>query len=306
MYIKSLADSTFSGAYGIGRSLVALGLLLTVSIDGSSILFAPDDTRFPMGRCGTGEILDQTLFCVFGFEAGRWIAVLTFLLVVFGAFPALTAIPFAYAAWSLQATLAIPEGGDQLASNLAIIMMPIGLLDWRWNQWMKRGISFDRFMQWPQFGSGVRFTGLIVIWIQMSIVYFFAAVEKLAVDEWLEGTAIYYWASDPNFGAVGIRQQIFSLFTNSPWFVVLITWGTLLLEFMLAFGWLSQGRTKRGLMIAGIIFHLGIALIMGLVSFSIIMSGALILYLGVVKSSKFNNRLKGDRFRNCETELVAH
>lgn len=46
-------------------------------------------------------------------------------------------------------------------------------------------------------------------------------------------------------------------------------------------------------MIAGIIFHLGIALIMGLVSFSIIMSGALILYLGVVKPSKFNDELKG-------------
>ena len=59
-------------------------------------------------------------------------------------------------------------------------------------------------------------------------------------------------------------------------------------------------------MTAGIIFHLGIALIMGLVSFSIIMSGALILYLGVVKSSKLNDGLTGDRFRNCETELVAH
>lgn len=81
---------------------------------------------------------------------------------------------------------------------------------------------------------------------------------------------------------------------------------TSVLDFMLAFGWLSQGRTKRRLMIAGIIFHLGIALIMGLVGFSIIMSGALILYLGVVKSSKFNAGLKGDRVPNCETELVAH
>lgn len=292
LHMQSLADATFSYAFGVGRSLIALGLLLTVSMDGSSILFAPDDSRFPLGRCGTGGILDQTLFCVFGFEAGRWIAILIFLLVFFGVYPAVTAMPFAYAAWSLQATLAIPEGGDQLASNLAIIMMPIGLLDWRSSQWSRRNVGLDRFMQWCQFGTGVRSTGLIVIRIQMAVVYFFAAVEKLAVDEWLEGTAVYYWASDPNFGAVGIRKQIFSLFTENPAFVVFLTWGTLLLEFMLAFAWLSQGKTRKLLMIGGIIFHMGIALVMGLMSFSIIMSGALILYLGTTGLSTGETKKK--------------
>lgn len=275
-----LATLPFTTAFGIGRSLVALGILITLSIDGTDVLFAPDESRFPLGRCGTGGILDSAFFCVFGFETGRWLGILIALLVVLGITPALTAIPFAYVAWSLQATIAIPEGGDQLASNLAMIMVPLSLLDWRLTQWnTPHKLLTHRFHAGP-FASSVRVTCMVLLWLQMSIVYFFAAVEKFPVEEWKEGTAMYYWATDPNFGATGFRLVILEFLTTNPFFVVALTWGTLLLELLLAAGWMATPKVKKWLLIAGIVFHGGIAVFMGLISFVLIMFGGLMLYLG--------------------------
>lgn len=285
-----ICDTPEKPAFGIGRSLVALGLLVTIAFDGTNVLFAPDPTRFPVGRCGNESILDFSLFCLFGFDLGHRIAILVFLLVILGYFPAITAIPFAYSAWSLQASIAIPEGGDQLASNLALILLPISLLDWRLNQWSPPETNLLRRTSWKRFFSSMRGVAVMVLSGQISIVYFFAAVEKFAVEEWKDGTALYYWSTDPNFGATGIRGQLLELLSTNSLFVVLLTWGTLALEMLLAFAWMSTREIKIALLAAGITFHIGIGIFMGLISFSLIMCGALFMYLGNSLRSTCRNR----------------
>lgn len=275
-----LATLSTSRVFGIGRSLIGLGLLITLLVDGTDVLFAPDINRFPLGRCDAGTILDKSFFCVFGFETGRWLGIALALLVVIGLTPALTALPFAYLAWSVQATIAIPEGGDQLASNIAILMVPLSLLDWRLHQWQPGERLRNFAIQSGLFATSVRITCLLLIWLQMSIVYFFAAVEKFPVEEWKEGTAMYYWATDPNFGATGLRLSLLEMLTTNPVFVVMLTWGTLLLELLLAAAWMSNRSLKSVLYLGGIIFHGGIAVFMGLISFSLIMIGGLTIYLG--------------------------
>src|ERR1700687_3444230 len=61
--------------------------------------------------------------------------------------------------------------------------------------------------------------------------------------------------------------------------VIAMTWGTLILEFALAIAIVMPRRAGKYLLPAGILFHAGIALMMGLLSLSIAMAGALILYL---------------------------
>lgn len=300
---KWISHVPLTPIFGAGRSLIALGLLITVSFDGTEVLFAPDTARFPLGRCGNDTLLDSTLFCLTGFEVGRWLAIIIFLCVMLGYFPALTAIPFAYAAWSLQSTLAIPEGGDQLASNLAIIMIPASLMDWRLSQWSSATTDPLRRTSWQRLPSLIRGTTVLVLWGQMAIVYFFAAVEKFAVEEWKDGTALFYWSTDPNFGATGVRLQILELLSTNSLLVVALTWGTLVLELLLAFAWMAQWKIKRALLVAGVIFHLGIALFMGLISFSIIMCGALLIYLGT--SSRNSSPVTTESLQNVELDKTT-
>ncbi|WP_411702631.1 hypothetical protein [Corynebacterium sp. LaCa142] len=62
--------------------------------------------------------------------------------------------------------------------------------------------------------------------------------------------------------------------------MIALTWGTLLLELLLAEAWISNVRAKVILLFVGIAFHVGIAVFMGLISFSMAMAGALVMYLG--------------------------
>jgi len=43
--------------------------------------------------------------------------------------------------------------------------------------------------------------------IQMSILYFFAVIEKLNVPGWVNGSAFYYWFNDSSLGASSLLQE---------------------------------------------------------------------------------------------------
>lgn len=119
----------------------------------------------------------------------------------------------------------------------------------------------------------------VVIRIQVAGIYFHAATAKFRVEEWVDGTAVYYWFTHPSFGmAPWLEPLVMPLLTN-PITVSLLTWGALLLEVFLFTGLVIEKRYRRWLLILGITFHAGIALIHGLISFGLAMWAALILYL---------------------------
>jgi hypothetical protein len=66
---------------------------------------------------------------------------------------------------------------------------------------------------------------------------------------------------------------------KSPVFLPVLTWSVLVFEFMLAAGIAMRKRYRNALMISGIVFHFGIVVMFGLVSFATTMFGALVLYL---------------------------
>ncbi|HEX6684571.1 MAG TPA: hypothetical protein VF062_17335 [Candidatus Limnocylindrales bacterium] len=67
--------------------------------------------------------------------------------------------------------------------------------------------------------------------------------------------------------------------TGSSYGVTAITWGSMVLEFALAIAILLGPQAKRVLLVAGPLFHAGIAVHMGLVSFLAAISAALLLAL---------------------------
>ena len=124
--------------------------------------------------------------------------------------------------------------------------------------------------------------GFIAMRIQVVILYMVASYYKLQGESWMNGTAFYYVLyndlySHPMFAATLINQTIF---------IKLVTWFTLL--FQLLFPLLIWIRkTKKIMLVLGIILHFMIAWVMGIVDFGIIM---ILMYI-LFNSESFNTRL---------------
>ncbi len=269
-------NDPWTNVYGLARSLLALSLLLTLGLNASSDLFVGDVGAAPIGpQCSTA-VGRLGLFCVndgASLEFARWLSVIVLLVTASGWRPRITGPAHWYIAFSFQANATTVDGGDQLAANLALLLVPITLLDRRKSHWDPPA---------PVAGEGRHLVGwwcFGLIRIQVAIVYFHAAVGKFAVDEWTNGTALYYWLLHPTFGAADwLRPAIEGLLRGGT-FGALLTWGVLALEFMLAAALISSTRWRRPLLVGGLLLHAGIIVLHGLVSFGLVMFAALILFL---------------------------
>lgn len=268
-----LAVPPWSSGLGLARTALALGSAATLAATGPGVLFDPSNAG---GTCG--DLRAAGLFCAVpagGGQLARWCGVLVLLVVASGWRPRVTAIPHWYVSWSLLSNAVVPDGGDQLTAILTLLLVPIGLTDgrrWHWQRPPDTG---------PAIGTGrvVAGTALMLIQIQVAVVYFQSSVAKLGVREWSDGTAMFYFLRHPLFGSPPWLRPITDTLTGSPLGVALLTWSPLAIELALALAILTGPRSRRALLVTGIAFHGVIALTMGLVSFAVAMTGALLLYL---------------------------
>jgi antimicrobial peptide system SdpB family protein len=270
-----VADSPWTNVYGVARTLVALGMLTTLAFTPTEALFAPVRDHPPAPYCDGGRNL--SLFCVVPQpHLARWLAVAVLLVVASGWRPRLTALPHWWLAFSMQVSMSIPDGGDQVAGNLTLLLLPIALTDrrrWHWSD-PEAGETQRR-----EEAGLIAVAGLFLLRIQVAGIYLHACLGKLGVAEWRDGTAMHYWLNSPMFGAPGwLRWPVQHLLSFGP-VVAGLTWGTLALEFTLAIALFLPRRRWPALLVAGLALHAGIAVLMGLWSFSLCMSAALVLYL---------------------------
>jgi len=54
------------------------------------------------------------------------------------------------------------------------------------------------------------------------------------VEEWKNGTAVYYWFGDSVFGLNEVMLKLITPLLKSPIFITFFTWGVIALELMLA------------------------------------------------------------------------
>ncbi|SEU34455.1 sporulation-delaying protein SdpB family protein [Stigmatella erecta] len=263
----------WSNVYGLARTLIALGTGGTLAFSHSSTLFRPAVGMAEVPLCE--GIRQASLFCVLPagwLEVARWTAVLLLLLVASGWRPRVTGLLHWWVAASLQWSGVLTDGGDQIASVLAFLLVPMTLTDgrrWHWDPPMEGGSDESRLI--------ARVSWLLLRG-QVAFIYLHASVGKFKVPEWVDGTALYYWLLDPSIGAPDWLARWALPVLSSP-LVAPLTWSVLILEFWLALGLVLSRGARRALLPFGLLFHTGIIFFHGLISFALIMFGALVLLL---------------------------
>jgi antimicrobial peptide system SdpB family protein len=259
--------------------MIAFGTFLTLAFSETSTLFRPAAGVPGVPICnGPSRV---SLFCILGeqhLELGRWISVALLLFVMSGWRPRLTGLLHWWVSFSLPAAAVVVDGGDQVASVLTLLLIPVTLTDKRRWHWQSTEVV-------PEVSSGQMLANLLaasalwVIRLQMAGIYFHAFVAKFSVPEWVNGTALYYWLEDPNFGASPWLRPFLDPLLIHAASVCFLTWSVLILEVFLTMGLVISRRHWSALLWSGFALHSGIALVHGLVSFGFAMFGGLILYL---------------------------
>jgi len=116
---------------------------------------------------------------------------------------------------------------------------------------------------------GLTNTFYIICWAQVLAAYIFPFIYKVQGEMWLNGTALGTILSIPEFS----RSFILGFARPDHWFLMLLTWATLLYQaaFPILIWW---KKAKPYLLIAGVMFNLGIGIAMGLADIAVVMIAA--------------------------------
>jgi antimicrobial peptide system SdpB family protein len=260
----------WTNVYGFARCFFAIGLLLTFLLNEVDILF-------PIKEMDT--ILFSYKISLYGVLKGnlilsKIITIIVLIWVISGYLPQISGILHWWVCYSFFISTPLGEGGDQIMSIVTLFLIPICITDNRINHWhvpKERGHPYLKLLVWSIFSF---------LSIQISILYFDASISKLNVDEWSYGTAIYYWFTHETHGVATWLRNITYLLTSNKYIVVFLTWGTMILEFILG-GWIFMKRNTwnwKLLLLLGIIFHVGIIFAFGLITFFFSMLAVLFIY----------------------------
>lgn len=253
----------------VGRSLIAGAQLSVLALTSWPNLTADIVGRSPEGYCG-GTLRKFSMFCLGAnspHSAGVWVGVLIAVLVIVGFAPRVTAPLHAWMAISMNASLSLPDGGEAVASFATVLLILICLPDNRLLAWSRARKPISRRL------GAVAYAASIGLCIQLAGVYFESGLAKIAVSEWSDGSAMYFIVRDPYFGATGVVGDVLRSVTDVPAGTALLTWGTIVLECALAVLLILPSRWKQYALVGVTVLHVGIAVSLGLWSFSLIMVG---------------------------------
>ncbi len=207
------------------------------------------------------------------FEAMYFVAIVVAVLVVVGYRPRLMVPLHWLMIWSFQErNQLLGDGGDNLMRIVLLFLIAV-------NTGACFSISQGRRLAWSCWGTRTLHTresvaafirplqavvhnfGVLLIILQLCMLYLSTGLYKAMGDVWQNGTALYYILRVDKFSWPGAE-----FIYRNVYLVVLGTYGTVLFE--ATFGPLLLNRWSRyAIIVAGICFHTGIALIMGLITF---------------------------------------
>lgn len=122
--------------------------------------------------------------------------------------------------FSLATSAVTIDGGDQVSVVLTLLLLPITLTDARKWHWQTRSTHLGESERL------VALSALLAIRIQVAAIYFHAAIGKLRVEEWTDGTAVYYWFTNPDYGASPFVSQLLRPLLLHGTTIALMTWGS--------------------------------------------------------------------------------
>ncbi|AID00223.1 hypothetical protein P9152_05385 [Bacillus subtilis] len=269
----------WTNVYGISRSLMALATALTLIFNDASVFFRP------ASGIATYPYCPKTIPSVFCFTSNdylhlnivRWICVLLLLIIATGWRPRITGIIHWWICYSLQVSALTIDGGEQVNAVFTLLLLPITLTDSRKWHWYNNEV-YDIDNNGEFYARMIALVSFVAIRVQVSILYFNSFVAKLGEEDWINGTAVYYYSQHLMLGFPEVILHIFQFIITSK-FVVVATWGTLLIQFLLFAAILAPKKGWNFLFYIGLLMHDIFAIMFGLISFSMIMCSILILYL---------------------------
>jgi antimicrobial peptide system SdpB family protein len=258
----------WNNTLGLARSAFAICTLLTLVFNENDVIYLIN---------GQGQLIKKTswdIFSLFGnVSLGKGISISILILVISGYYPRITAIMHFWVSYSFFKASYMIEGGDQISSILTCLLIPILLLDNRKNHWCSNEEKRSYYV------NLIAYFTYLAIGLQIAVLYFHSSVGKYNTTEWYNGTAVYYWIDDSTFGANSYVKNFLDYIFKSPTWVVAFTWGTLIFEIILFASFFNKDqKVKKYIFLFGVLFHLGIVFLFGLISFFFAMFGALILY----------------------------
>lgn len=281
---------------GLARTLLASSLLLTLLCNNKYVLFytglnGENFAKFDSPRLNLYSWFDN-------FEVPVAISIAVLVAVVIGIFPRYTCIPHWFVTYSFFVTSTATDGGEQVGSIMSLLLVPICLLDnrkWHWD---------DKVRSYNFYAHTVATTAYILLQLQIFVIYFFSSIGKFNVEEWKNGTVMYYWLTHPLFGTSSLFRPLVEVILKSSLLTTMLTWSVLLLELVIAISIFSPDyKFRRFILITGIFFHVSIAVFMGIVSFSINMIACLILYY-MAKNKSYELRLPHLRYFNYNFSYI--
>lgn len=106
--------------------------------------------------------------------------------------------------------------------------------------------------------------------IQLSLVYGSAGLAKVEGEVWRNGTALYYALRDGELVWPGFSEMVY----QNAFLIALLTYTTVLFQVAFPFLLFMSSRTRLVAVSVSMMFHIGIALFLGLVTFSLFMMAA--------------------------------
>lgn len=273
---RMLARDIWTANIALARTLIALSGIGTLLASSVSTLIRPAAGVDQLFCAGPAAF---SMWCVSpegGHEVARWVGILVLAIGASGWRPRFTAIPLWWVLFGNQASLTVVDGGDQIAAVLALLLIPLSVTDSRRWHWSPVDESRPRKHPYAVITAHV---ALAVLRVQVAYIYINACLAKLAVPEWLDGSAVYYWLRDPMFGPAGPLRSVTDWLMAQPVPVAAVTWGTLVLEFALGIAIFLPVRARLILLPLGGALHFAIAVTMGLWSFAFTMWAALLILL---------------------------
>lgn len=184
--------------------------------------------------------------------------------VAAGISPIIMAVLHAWVAFSIAASISLPDGGDQAAAVCTLLLVAVSFADRR--RWLLGPPG--TVTNWRR---QVALAGLITMRVQVSAIYLNAAIAKLFAPEWANGTAEYYVLRDPFFGASGPLAPVLQAATTLPAVTVGMTWGAVIAEIVIGVMILCGARSRSIALVLCMALHGAIIITMGLWSFGLIM-----------------------------------
>ncbi len=260
-------EMPWTNVYGLARSMMALATGTTLLVNNTTVLMYPPRACQGLARLGFFCLMSHHL------EWARWIAIVALFGIASGWRPRFTGIPHWWISLSFMQAVR-PDGGDVIAAVLTILLLPVCLTDTRVWHWMPP--SEEPQPRWQRLWA---LSAFLMIRIQVCLIYFEAGISKISVPEWQDGTATYYFFTNPFIGVPSWELRALMPFLTNGVSVAVLTWGAIMIEILLFMSLFMSKRAWPYMLWMGIFFHVAIFVVHGIPTFSFVMIAALILYL---------------------------